>query len=151
VGAFLGALVVYLAYLPHWEETTDQEIKLAVFCTGPSIRRPWANCLTEILATAMLLFVLSAIVSLRQAEGVLPLLVGGLVWALGLSLGGPTAYALNPARDLGPRIAHALLPIPDKGPSDWGYAWVPVVGPMLGGLLGWGLWVVASGWIAAGR
>lgn len=144
VGAFLGAVIVYLAYLPHWRETDEPELKLAVFSTGPSIRSYWANCLTEFIATLMLLFVISAIVSLRFADGLVPMVIGGLIWSLGLSFGGPTAYALNPARDLGPRIAHALLPIPGKGPSDWDYSWVPVVGPILGGLAGAGLWILVA-------
>ncbi|MBL9189616.1 MAG: aquaporin family protein [Opitutaceae bacterium] len=143
IGAFLGAVVVWLAYLPHWGATTDQGAKLAVFCTGPAIRRPFANLVTEIIGTAVL--VLGVLAVLRPEnlvpntgfdKGFAPFLVGLLVWSIGLSLGGPTGYAINPARDLGPRLAHALLPIAGKGGSDWGYAWVPVVGPIIGGVLG---------------
>ncbi|MDP3073115.1 MAG: MIP/aquaporin family protein [Opitutaceae bacterium] len=143
LGAFLGAVVVWLAYLPHWGATTDQGGKLAVFCTGPAIRRPFANLITEIIGTAVL--VLGVLAVLRPENLVpntgfdkafAPFLVGLIVWSIGLSLGGPTGYAINPARDLGPRLAHALLPIAGKGGSDWGYAWVPVVGPIIGGVLG---------------
>jgi glycerol uptake facilitator protein len=152
-GAFLGAVVVWLAYLPHWEVTEDKGAKLAVFCTGPAIRKPALNLVTEIIGTFVL--VLGVLAILRPENlvpksgfdtGFGPALVGVLVWSIGLSLGGPTGYAINPARDLGPRLAHAVLPIAGKGDSDWSYAWVPVVGPILGGLLGgfffraaWGL------------
>lgn len=142
LGAFAGAVLVYLAYLPHWKPTEDKSLKLGVFCTGPAIRNIPANCLTEIIGTFVLVFVVIAIgakavgAKAVGATGVLgPLMVGLLVWALGVSLGGPTGYAINPARDLGPRIAHALLPIPRKGGSDWSYAWVPVAAPIIGGLL----------------
>jgi len=135
-GGIVGATVVWLAFLPHWEITEDKGAKLAVFCTAPAIRNTFTNLLCEIIATALLLIGIFAIFS--QAVGNLspgfgPYLVGMLVWALGLSFGGPTGYALNPARDLGSRIAHAVLPIAGKGSSDWGYAWIPVVGPMAGG------------------
>lgn len=137
LGAFLGAVLVYLAYLPHWKPTEDKALKLAVFCTAPAIRNWPANCITEIIGAFVLVFVVIAIgAKAVGASGVLgPLMVGLLVWGLGVSLGGPTGYAINPARDLGPRIAHALLPIPGKGGSDWAYAWVPVVSPVLGALL----------------
>ncbi|MFD1199764.1 MIP/aquaporin family protein [Brucella gallinifaecis] len=137
LGAFTGAVLVYLAYLPHWQPTQDKQLKLGVFCTGPAIRNLPANCLTEIIGTFVLVFVVIAIGAKSVgATGVLgPLMVGLLVWALGVSLGGPTGYAINPARDLGPRIAHALLPIPGKGSSDWSYAWVPVAAPVIGGFL----------------
>lgn len=137
LGAFVGAVLVYLAYLPHWKPTTDKALKLGVFCTAPAIRNIPANCVTEIIGTFVLVFVVIAIgAKAVGADGVLgPLMVGLLVWALGVSLGGPTGYAINPARDLGPRIAHALLPIPGKGGSDWAYAWVPVAAPIIGGLL----------------
>lgn len=137
LGAFTGAVLVYLAYLPHWKPTEDKSIKLAVFSTGPAIRNIPANFITEIIGTFMLVFVVIAIgAKAVGATGVLgPLMVGLLVWALGVSLGGPTGYAINPARDLGPRIAHALLPIPGKGGSDWSYAWVPVAAPVVGGLI----------------
>jgi glycerol uptake facilitator protein len=144
VGAFLGAVIVYLAYLPHWEETQDPELKLAVFATGPSIRKPWANCLSEVIATFILLLVIAALGSVHFTDGLVPVVIGALIWGIGLSLGGPTAYALNPARDLGPRIAHAILPLPGKGPSDWGYAWVPIAGPMIGGVAGWSFWRLIS-------
>jgi glycerol uptake facilitator protein len=144
VGAFLGAVLVYLAYLPHWGETEDPGLKLAVFSTGPAIRSTGPNLVTEIIGTTMLLVgVLAvgfpeegAVTASAASAGLTPLLVGFLVVAIGLSLGGPTGYAINPARDLGPRIAHAVLPIAGKGDSDWGYAWIPVVGPIIGGIIG---------------
>ncbi|QBS38298.1 aquaporin family protein [Thermaerobacter sp. FW80] len=138
LGAFLGAVLVYLAYLPHWAVTDDAELKLAVFSTAPAVRSPGANLVTEIIGTAMLVLGVLGIShpANQLAGGLSPLLVGFLVWAIGLSLGGPTGYAINPARDLGPRMAHAVLPIPGKGGSDWGYAWIPVVGPVIGGILG---------------
>jgi glycerol uptake facilitator protein len=138
LGAILGAVVVWLAYLPHWSVTEDQGKKLAVFCTGPAIRSFPKNVLTEVIATFVLVFGILAIVANKEPgqSGLTPLLVGFLVWALGLSLGASTGFPMNPARDLGPRLAHALLPIAGKGPSDWGYAWVPVVGPIIGGILG---------------
>jgi glycerol uptake facilitator protein len=139
VGAILGAVLVWLLYLPHWSETPDAGLKLAVFSTGPAIRNYGANLLTEIIATFMLVFIAGAIFSkaigISGTMGLGPIAVGGLIWGLGLSLGGPTGYALNPARDLGPRIAHFLLPIAGKGDSDWGYSWVPVVGPIIGAVL----------------
>ncbi|MCS6964704.1 MIP/aquaporin family protein [Thermoflexus sp.] len=136
IGAFIGAVLVWLAYYPHWAETPDPKLKLAVFSTAPNIRNYPLNFITEVIGTFMLVFGVLAIGANRLAEGLTPLLVGLLVWAIGLSLGGPTGYAINPARDLGPRIAHAVLPIPGKGDSDWEYAWVPVVGPIVGGLIG---------------
>lgn len=138
IGAFLGAVLVWLAYLPHWAETENKSSKLAVFSTVPAIRRYPANLITEIVGTFVLVLGVLAIAanSAPAQSGLTPLLVGFLVWAIGLSLGAPTGYAINPARDLGPRIAHALLPIPGKGDSDWGYAWVPVVGPVVGGVIG---------------
>lgn len=138
VGAFLGAVLVWLAYLAHWPATEDQSLKLAVFSTTPAIRRMPANVVTEVIGTFVLVFGSLAVGanSAPNQTGLTPLLVGFLVWAIGLSLGGPTGYAINPARDLGPRIAHAILPIPDKGGSDWGYSWVPLLGPGLGGVIG---------------
>ncbi len=143
IGAFLGAAVVWLAYLPHWAATEDQGAKLGIFCTAPAIRSPGANLLTEIIGTFILVLGVLAILSPKNLvpnsgfdTGFAPFLVGILVWSIGLSLGGPTGYAINPARDLGPRLAHFVLPIAGKGHSDWGYAWVPVVGPILGGILG---------------
>jgi glycerol uptake facilitator protein len=135
VGAFLGAVLVWLVYLPHWEVTSDAGLKLAVFSTGPAIRNPGLNLLTEIIATFMLGLVATAIPAAIGATGMVGFVVGMVIWAMGLSLGGPTGYALNPARDLGPRIAHFLLPIAGKGDSDWGYSWVPVVGPIIGAVL----------------
>lgn len=141
-GAMFGGFLVWLAYLPHWKETADPAGKLAVFCTAPAIRATPANLLCEIIGTATLVFGVLSIPSGANlggpgwATGFGPLLVGLLVFAIGLSLGGPTGYAINPARDLGPRLAHAILPIAGKGPSDWSYAWIPVVGPIIGGLIG---------------
>lgn len=140
-GAFVAGAVVYLLYLPHWEITKDQGLKLAVFCTGPAVRNIPANALTEFMATFILIMVGFGIGSKGVAAaglqpGLSPYLWGVFIWAIGLSLGGPTGYAINPARDLGPRIAHAVLPIPGKGSSDWGYAAVPVVGPLLGAAVG---------------
>jgi glycerol uptake facilitator protein len=154
LGAFAGAVFAWLAYLPHWQATADASSKLAVFATGPAIRQPGANLITEIVGTAVLLFGVLAIagnaqtltrpgdvdLSLVFSRGLQPLLVGILVLGIGVSLGGPTGYAINPARDLGPRLAHAVLPIPGKGDSDWAYAWIPIVGPIIGGVLGAGLY-----------
>ncbi|HMD83810.1 MAG TPA: MIP/aquaporin family protein [Terriglobia bacterium] len=138
LGAFLGAVVVWLAYLAHWPVTEDQGAKLAVFCTAPAVRKRHLNLLTEIIGTFVLMFgVLAIVANTAPAQsGLTPLLIGFLVWSIGLSLGAPTGYAINPARDLGPRLAHSLLPIAGKGGSDWSYSWVPVVGPVIGGLLG---------------
>lgn len=135
-GAFVGAVLVWLHYLPHWGETRDPALQLAVFSTGPAVRKTWANLLSEIIGTFVLVFCILAIGSNKFPEGLNPLVVGCLVVGIGLSLGGTTGYAINPARDLGPRIAHFLLPIPGKGSSDWGYAWIPVAGPLLGGAFG---------------
>lgn len=134
VGAFIGAVVVYLHYLPHWRETEDPGLKLAVFSTGPAIRNTTANLLSEIIGTFVLVFAVFAIGG--PSAPITPLVVGFLVVGIGLSLGGPTGYAINPARDLGPRVAHAALPIPGKGTSDWEYSWIPVVGPLIGGAIG---------------
>jgi glycerol uptake facilitator protein len=137
VGAFIGATLVWLAYLDHWRETEDPGLKLACYCTAPAIRKPISNLITEIIGTFLLVFTIMAIFAdeATAATGLGALLVGLLVFAIGLSLGGPTGYAINPARDLGPRIMHAILPIAGKGSSDWSYAWVPVVGPLAGGAL----------------
>jgi glycerol uptake facilitator protein len=152
LGAFVGAIIVWLAYLPHWVETDDSGLKLGVFCTAPAIYNTPANLITEIIGTFVLVFGVSGIVANSGAvgpvagsvivTGIQPLIVGLLVLAIGLSLGGPTGYAINPARDLGPRIAHAVLPIAGKGGNDWGYSWIPVVGPIIGGILGAVAWVV---------
>jgi len=137
IGAFIGAVVVYLHFLPHWEATEDPGLKLAVFSTGPAIRNTVTNLISEIIGTFILAFGVFGITSSANKVGALAaLLVGLLVFGIGLSLGGPTGYAINPARDLGPRIAHALLPIAGKGDSDWAYSWIPVVGPIIGGGLG---------------
>jgi glycerol uptake facilitator protein len=149
-GAIVGAVLVWLTYLPHWRVTEDEGSKLGVFCTAPAIRMSGANLLAEIIGTSVLLFGILAIAANAQtlskpgdvdlsfvfSRGLQPLLVGVLVLGIGVSLGGPTGYAINPARDLGPRIAHALLPIPGKGGSGWDYSWIPVVGPIIGGILG---------------
>ena len=142
LGAIVGASLVWAAYLPHWAETEDPGLKLAVFCTGPAIRKTGPNIVCEVIGTAILLIGVLALGytdspgAASATAGLTPLLVGLLVVAIGLSLGGPTGYAINPARDLGPRIAHAILPIAGKGDSDWGYSWIPVVGPIIGGILG---------------
>jgi len=136
LGAFVGAVLVYLAYLPHWAETADPGLKLGVFSTAPAIYNTPANIITEVIGTFVLVFGVFGIIANDLAGGLAPLLIGLLVLGIGLSLGGPTGYAINPARDLGPRIAHAVLPIAGKGGSDWGYAWIPVVGPIIGGILG---------------
>jgi glycerol uptake facilitator protein len=140
LGAFIGATLVWLSYLAHWPETDDPGLKLAVFSTGPAIRNPVANLITEIIGTFMLVFGILATVGADTGEGAwlstgaLP--VGLLVVVIGMALGGPTGYAINPARDLGPRIMHFVLPIAGKGDSDWGYSWVPVIGPIIGGVIG---------------
>jgi glycerol uptake facilitator protein len=150
VGAFAGAILVWLTYLPHWGITTDPDLKLAVFATGPAVSHPLSNFVTEVVGTAVLLFGILAIAANAQtltrpgdidlsvvfSRGLQPLLVGILVLGIGLSLGGPTGYAINPARDLGPRLAHAVLPIAGKRDSDLSYAWLPVVAPIVGGVLG---------------
>jgi glycerol uptake facilitator protein len=140
LGAIAGAALVWLHYFPHWKETPDTTTKLACFCTAPAIRKTVANFVSEIIATFVLVFVVGAIFSkgvaaAGPAAGLGPYLVGSLVWGIGLSLGGPTGYAINPARDLGPRIAHAILPIAGKGGSNWTYAPIPVLGPLTGGVL----------------
>ncbi len=142
-GGFLGAAIVWLSYMPHFSATPDPESKLAVFSTTPAIRRRGANLISEIIGGFALVLALLAVLSPGNfvpgsdlARGFGPVLVGVIVWAIGLSLGGPTGYAINPARDLGPRIAHSVLPIEGKGSSDWGYAWIPIIGPTIGGVLG---------------
>ena len=154
IGAILGAVLVWLMYLPHWKLTANPANKLGIFATGPAVHHTAGNLISEALGTAVLLFGILAIAANAQtlskpgdvdlsfvfSRGLQPLLVGVLVLGIGLSLGGPTGYAINPARDLGPRIAHALLPIHGKGPSDWYYAWIPVVGPIIGGIAGAGLY-----------
>jgi glycerol uptake facilitator protein len=152
LGAFVGAVIVWLAYLPHWGETEDEGLKLGVFCTAPAIYNTPANVITEIIGTFVLVFGVSGLLANAGAvggdaaaviaSGLNPLIVGLLVLGIGLSLGGPTGYAINPARDLGPRVAHAVLPIAGKGGNDWGYSWIPVVGPIIGGILGGVLFVL---------
>lgn len=156
-GGVIGGTVVWLHYLPHWKKTDDQSAKLAVFCTGPAIRSKWANLLSEVIGTGVLVTGLLFIGANKFTEGLNPLIVGFLVIAIGVSMGGTTGYAINPARDLGPRIAHFLLPIAGKGTSDWPYSWIPVFGPVLGGVWGamlyqqivngqssWLFWVASS-------
>jgi glycerol uptake facilitator protein len=148
IGAFIGAVLVYLHHFPHWAETKDPGLKLAVFSTGPAIRNVTWNLVGEIIGTFVLMFGILSIAGAQVmdmanetataninlgAVGVIP--VAFLVWVIGLALGGTTGYAINPARDLGPRIAHFLLPIPGKGDSDWGYSWIPVVGPIIGAVI----------------
>jgi glycerol uptake facilitator protein len=142
IGAFLGAAIVWLAYLPHWTATFNQRRKLSVFCTLPEIRNYPSNLICEIIGTFALVIGIGALTSNANiAPGFAPYLVGVLVWGIGLSLGGPTGFAINPARDLGPRLAHAILPVNNKGRSDWAYAWVPVVGPIIGAALGAIFWM----------
>lgn len=145
VGAFLGATLVWLHYYPHWAATTDPGLKLAVFCTAPAIRNTVLNLISEIIGTFVLMFGILTITgaSMDSSGAAVPINMGALgiipvaflVWVIGLALGGTTGYAINPARDLGPRIMHAILPIPGKGGSDWGYSWIPVVGPIVGAVI----------------
>ena len=142
-GAIIGAVIVWLAYHEHFAETEDTGLKLAVFCTGPAIRTPGWNFLTEIIGTFTLIFGVLSMLSTRNlvehtglGPALGPLIVGLLVWGIGLSLGGPTGYAINPARDLDRASPTLLFPIPGKGGSDWGYSWIPVIGPIIGGVLG---------------
>jgi glycerol uptake facilitator protein len=136
LGAILGSVLIYLHYLPHWKETEDPATKLGVFATSPAIPHTFSNLLSEIIGTFILVLGLLFIGANKFTEGLNPLAVGLLIVVIGMSLGGTTGYAINPARDLGPRIAHFLLPISGKGSSNWGYSWIPVVGPLLGGCLG---------------
>jgi glycerol uptake facilitator protein len=147
VGAFIGAVLVYAHYSHHFKETEDPGLKLAVFSTGPAIRNTVLNFVSEFIGTFVLVFGVLAITATgnKLSGGLAPLFIGLLVFAIGLSLGGPTGYAINPARDLGPRIAHFLLPIAGKGSSDWSYAWIPVVAPIAGGIVGA---LAAHNWIA---
>ena len=139
-GAFVGAVLVWIHYAPHWRLTANPDFKLGTFCTIPAIRHTPSNLASEVIATFVLMLVVAAIFSTRVAvngpvSGLGPYLVGSLVWGIGLSLGGTTGYAINPARDLGPRIAHAVLPIPGKRDSDWGYAPIPIIGPLIGAVV----------------
>jgi glycerol uptake facilitator protein len=144
-GAIVGATLVWLHYLKHWAETPDADAIRSCFCNSPAIRSTGANLLSEMIGTAVLIFVANAIGSsgvagASPATNLGPALVAALIWGIGLSLGGPTGYAINPARDLGPRIAHAILPIANKGGSDWGYSWIPVAGPVIGAAFAALLW-----------
>ncbi|WP_221389837.1 MIP/aquaporin family protein [Dyadobacter sp. NIV53] len=144
IGAFLGAMLVWLQYFPHWKATEDPGSKLACFATGPAIRSYGSNFLSEFIATLLLIVGVVAIGYAGTSDpdkggipsGVTPYLVGMLVWSIGLSLGGTTGYAINPVRDLGPRLAYTILPIPNKGSSDWAYGWIPVIAPILGAIVG---------------
>ena len=140
LGAMAGAFLVWLLYLPHWQLTEDADAKLGCFCTSPAVRRPPTNFIAEVIGAFVLFLVISAILSKALAPsglalGLAPFLVGFLVWGIGMSLGGVTGYAINPARDFGPRLVHALLPIAGKRDADWGYAWVPILGPIAGAAL----------------
>lgn len=153
LGAILGAIVAWLVYYPHWKATPDAETKLMCFATKPAIRKSAWNFVTECIATAVLLIGILGIYDQHNGlgSGIGPYLVGILIVAIGLCLGGPTGFAINPARDLGPRIAHAFLPIPKKGGSDWSYAWIPVVAPLLGGIIGaWVYKVIIIGLVRIG-
>jgi len=135
-GAITGAVIIYFHYLSHWKVTEDESLKLAVFCTAPAIRSTYSNFVTEMTGTFVLVLAILAIGANEFTQGLNPLIIGLLIVAIGISLGGPTGYAINPARDLGPRIAHYFLPIHGKGNSNWGYAWIPVFAPITGGLYG---------------
>jgi len=135
-GAFTGAILVWLHYRPHFDATPDKCAKLGVFCTAPAIRDWSSNMIGEFIGTFVLVFGILGVANTNMAGGISPLVVGAIVFVVGLTLGGTTGYAINPARDLGPRIAHAVLPIKDKGDSDWGYSWLPVIMPILGGVAG---------------
>ena len=136
IGAILGSVIVYFHYLPHWRVTNDPAMKLGVFATDPAIRHNISNLVSEIIGTFILVMGILAIGANEFTEGLNPLVIGLLILSIGLSLGGTTGYAINPARDLGPRIAHFILPIPGKGDSNWNYSWIPVIGPLMGGAYG---------------
>lgn len=142
LGAVVGAVLVWLAYLPHWSQTEDQGAVLGTFATGPAIRNYPANMVTETIGTFVLVLGLFSFAQNSFTDGLNPIVVGLLILAIGLSLGGPTGYAINPARDFGPRLAHQLLPITTKGDSDWGYSWVPIVGPVLGAVIASGVYML---------
>ena len=141
-GGVIGATLVWLTYLDHWQATEDKGAILGTFATGPAIRNYPANVLTEMIGTIVLVLGLLSFSQHTFADGMNPLVVGVLIVSIGLSLGGATGYAINPARDLGPRIAHQILPIANKGDSDWSYSWVPVVGPVLGAIIAAGIFLV---------
>ncbi|KRK64464.1 glycerol uptake facilitator related permease (major Intrinsic protein family) [Companilactobacillus tucceti DSM 20183] len=136
LGGIVGAVLVWINYYPHWQETDDPEAILGVFATGPAIRNYPMNFISEFIGTFVLVFALLAFTRGKFTDGLNPMVVGVLITSIGFSLGGTTGYAINPARDLGPRIAHQILPIANKGKSDWSYSWVPILGPMAGGALG---------------
>ena len=140
IGCFLGAILVWLVYLPHWKVTDNTRFKLVIFSTSPEIKHKPSNFLCECIATFALIVIVGSLIKFGKynhfAVGEMPYVFAFAIWGIGISLGGPTGYAINPARDLGPRIAHMLLPIHGKGDSEWGYAWVPVLGPLLGGVIG---------------
>lgn len=135
-GAFCGAILVWLHYLPHWKNTDSEIKKLGVFCTAPAIRSLPNNLFSEVFGTFILVLAIFFIGANDFTQGLKPVVIGALITTIGFSLGGTTGFAINPARDLGPRIAHFILPIPGKGSSDWSYSWIPVVGPIIGGLFG---------------
>lgn len=135
LGAFVGAVLVFVMYHSQFESTEDAGTKLGVFCTGPAVKNTLYNFLTEAIGTFVLVFGILGLAANQMAPGINTLAVGGLIFVIGLSLGGPTGYAINPCRDLSPRIAHAILPIPKKGDSNWGYAWIPIVAPVVGALV----------------
>lgn len=136
LGAFVGAVLVWINYYPHWQETDDPATILGVFATGPAIRNYLMNFISEFIGTFVLVFALLAFTRGKFTEGLNPIVVGFLIMSIGFSLGGTTGYAINPARDLGPRLAHQILPITNKGDSDWSYSWVPILGPLVGGIVG---------------
>ena len=142
LGAFLGSTVVWIHYYKHWEETGDPAVKLGAFCTSPGIRSFRNNFVSEVIGTAVLILGLLFIGANEFAQGLNPLIVGALIVSIGFSLGGTTGFAINPARDFGPRLAHFILPISGKGHSDWAYAWIPVAGPLVGGFLGAALYQI---------
>lgn len=136
IGALLGAVLVFIFFYPHYEATEDKGAKLATFSTGPAIKNIPFNFISEMIGTFVLVFTILGLGTAKLADGIAPIGVGLIILAMGVCLGGTTGYALNPARDLAPRIAHTILPVPGKGDSDWGYAWIPVVAPIVGGILG---------------
>lgn len=136
IGAFLGAVIVWIYYRPHFNATEDQEVKLAVFCTQPAIRDIYSNFICEFIGTFILVFSILGVGNTNMTIGLSPIVVGAIIWAIGLTLGGTTGYAINPVRDLGPRIAHYILPMQGKRDSDWNYAWIPVIAPICGGAVG---------------
>lgn len=135
LGAFIGACLVYVYYKNHFDATEDKDTKRGVFCTAPAIKHTVNNFICEFIGTFVLVFAILGIANTKMVDGISPLVVGLIIWVIGITLGGTTGYAINPARDLGPRIAHAILPIKGKGDSDWGYAWIPIVAPILGGIV----------------